>query len=130
MPLTPEEINFCDHLDYENFHCPEGKMPVPACNWMTAHGLPQQDIWNILMIRRWVRKDVMAPPEPPEPYAPAWKTGEEAKRRNQELAAEFKVAEELYQESVEARKRDQERAKEVEEDQSDENAHGENDNSP
>ena len=89
MPLTPQEINFCDHLDYENSHVPaDPGMPVPACNWMTAHRIQQSDIENILMHRRRERKDVMETPKPSEPYAPAWKTGEEAKRRNQELAKE------------------------------------------
>lgn len=89
MPLTPQEENFCDHLDYENTHIPaDPGMPVPACNWMTAHRLSQRRIWNILMLRRWERKDPMLPEEPPKPYAPAWNTAEEAERRNQKLEKE------------------------------------------
>jgi len=90
MPLTPQEKNFCDHLDYESTHAPYDKdpIPVPASNWMTAHDVAKTDIWNILMLRRWERKDVMLPEKPSESHAPAWKTGEEAKRRNQELAKE------------------------------------------
>ena len=94
MPLTPQEKNFGDHLDYESTHAPyEEGVPVPACNWMKARGLVQPDIWNILMLRRWERKDVMLTPKPSEPYAPAWKTCQEAKQRNQELAEEFGDAE-------------------------------------
>jgi len=59
---------------------------------MTAHGLSQMDIWNILMLRRWERRDVMLPEKPSEPYAPVWKTGEEAKERNRELEEEFQDA--------------------------------------
>ena len=89
MPLTLQEKNFCDHLDYESTHAPyEEGFPIPACNWMKAHRLVQEDIGNILMLRRGERKDVMLPEKPSKPYAPAWKTGEEAKRRNQELAEE------------------------------------------
>lgn len=93
MPLTPQEKIFCDHLDYENVTCPgDPDLLVPACNWMTAHGLSQMDIWNILMLRRWERRDVMLPEKPSEPYAPVWKTGEEAKERNRELEEEFQDA--------------------------------------
>ena len=93
MPLTSKEMNFCDHLDYENTHVPgDPGMPVPACNWMTAHRLSQREIWNILMLRRWERKDVMLPEKPTHPYEPAWETGEEAKKRNQELAKEAEDA--------------------------------------
>jgi len=91
MPLTPQEKNFCDHLDYESTHAPyEEGVPVPARNWMTVHGVFQSEIENVLMFRRWERKDVMLTPKPYEPYAPAWKTAEEARRRNQELANEAK----------------------------------------
>ena len=93
MPPTPQEKNFCDHLDYESTHAPyEEGVPVPACNWMTAHCLPQADIWNVLMLRRRERMDPMLPDKPSEPYAPAWKTAEEAKRRNWELAKEAEDA--------------------------------------
>jgi hypothetical protein len=93
MPLTPQEKVFCDHLDYENATCPgDPNLPVPACTWMTAHGLAQADIWNTLMIRRRERNDVMGPLEPVECCAPAWKTAEEARMRNLELIEEAKEA--------------------------------------
>jgi len=93
MPLTPQEKNFCDHLDYESTHAPyEEGVPVPACNWMTSHRLAQADILNILMLRRWERKDPMLPEKPSEPYAPAWETTEEARRRNKKFAKEAEDA--------------------------------------
>ena len=89
MPLTAQEMVFCDHLDYESTHAPyEEGVPVPACNWMKARRLVQADIWNILMLRRWKRKDPMLPEKPSEPYASAWETAEDAKKRNKELAKE------------------------------------------
>lgn len=93
MPLTQQENIFVDHLDYEAFEItsnPGG--PVPATNWMTAHRVVPMDIINILKLRRDERRELIIP-KPSEPYAPAWKTGEEAKERNQELAEEFRDAE-------------------------------------
>ena len=86
--LTPEEKNFCDHLDHEDTHAPYEKgVLTPACEWMKLHGLTQQDIWDVLMLRRRERKDVMLPEKPIQPYAAAWTTAEEAKSRNRELGA-------------------------------------------
>ena len=93
MPLTPREKNFCDHLDYESTHAPyqEG-VPAPASNWMTAHRISDSEICNILMLRRLERNDPMLPEEPSEPFAPAWRTPEKARRRNVELAEESRDA--------------------------------------
>lgn len=105
MPLTPQEKNFCDHLDYESTHAPyEEGVPVPAHNWMTIHGVFQSEIENVLMFRRWERKDVMLTPKPSEPYAPAWKTAEEARERNGELAEEAKLAEDADPTNLQARR--------------------------
>lgn len=93
MPLTSEEKNFCDHLDYENTHVPSiNGFPVPASTWMTTHHLTQSCICNILMLRRVERGDPMLPEEPSEPFAPAWRTAGEARGRNVELAEEAKDA--------------------------------------
>ena len=88
MPLTQQENNFVDHLDYESLELTgHPGMPVPACNWMTAHRLSAMEIINVLNLRR-LERGTPEVKEPTELYAPAWKTGEEAKRRNQELAEE------------------------------------------
>ncbi len=93
MPLARQEKNFVDHLDYESTHAPyEEGVPVPARNWMTVHRVTEREIENILTIRRRERKDPMLPEKPLEPYTPGWKTGEEAKMRNQELAEEAEEA--------------------------------------
>jgi hypothetical protein len=76
-------------LDYESTRALyEEGVPVPARNWMAVHGVSQSEIENVLMLRRWERKDVMLPENPSESYAPAWETAEEAKRRNKELTKE------------------------------------------
>jgi hypothetical protein len=90
MPLTPEERNVCDHLDYEVTHHPgDPTMSIPAIEWRNNLALSSRDIENILTLRRRERKDVMALPEKPEvSFIPVWATREEAKARNAELASE------------------------------------------
>jgi hypothetical protein len=89
MPLTTQEQVFCDHYDYEGTHSPyEESIPVPARNWMRAYRVQERDIENILRVRRRDREDSMLPEKPIEPFAPAWKTADEARRRNQDLAEE------------------------------------------
>ena len=82
--LKPEEMNFAAHFDYESCNLGEPGFPMPAHNWMTAHGVAELEIFNILALAERVNPGNI-PEEPPEPFAPAWKTAEEAKQRNSEL---------------------------------------------
>lgn len=93
MPLTQQEKNFVDHLDREAFELASRvRVPIPATNWLTAHRVTTTDIVNILNLRRAEREGPPRVPDLTEPYAPAWKTGEEAKERNRELEGELQDA--------------------------------------
>ena len=96
MPLTPQERNFVDHLDHEAFELTSRVgVPIPATSWLTAHRVTTPDIVNILNLRRVEREGPPWVPDLTEPYAPAWKTGEEAKERNRELEGELQDAKAL-----------------------------------
>jgi len=86
MPLTPQEKDFCDHFDYESQDLSGGR-PLPAHEWMKAHGVEEMDIWNILVLRERQRKTPIAE-KPEQPFELAWESDEQAKGRNQELAKE------------------------------------------
>ena len=90
MPLTPQEKNFCDHFDYESRDLSKGQL-LPAHEWMKAHGLGELEIFDILIARGRERTTAIAE-DPEQPFAVAWKTANEARRRNQELAKEAEDA--------------------------------------
>lgn len=91
MPLTQQEKNFVDHLDYEAIEATSGRSAlIPATRWMIAHQVTSTDIVNVLNIRRFERGTPEVK-EPTEPYAPAWETAEKARERNSELEEELQL---------------------------------------
>lgn len=86
MPLTPQEENFCNHFDYESRDLSKGR-PLPAHEWMKAHGVGEMDVWNVLLLQERQRKTPIAE-KPEQPFEPAWESAQQAKRRNRELVEE------------------------------------------
>jgi len=85
VKLTDKERVFCDHFDFESRDLT--KPDIPAHEWLKAHGLREMEIWEIL-IARGRERTTNLPEKPEEPFALAWETAEEARRRNREMLQE------------------------------------------
>jgi len=80
--LTQRERLFLDHLEYEELTLPDEH---PAADWLRKNGVTGASILPLVSIRTRERGGTLLHEKPPELFEPAWKTGEEARARAQEL---------------------------------------------